>query len=467
MPKRWSALRARRWGGTFGLPRAVVEPLGGVPPTLEFFAVPVSDIVCFSHLRWDFVYQRPNHLMARAARSHRVFFVEEPVAEGTKTGVETDRREGLTIVRPVVPAGMPTLQANAASHEQLTRYLLRDVGHGPWLWYYTPMALRWMQPPPAALVIYDCMDELGSFRCAPALLSELEEELLCRADLVFTGGRSLYEAKRRRHPRVHLFPSSVDATHFGRAREAQPDPPDQAALPSPRLGYFGVVDERVDLQLVADVAAARPDWQLVMVGPVAKIEPSDLPRAANIHWLGLKPYAELPAYLSGWDVALMPFAINEATRYISPTKTPEYLAGGRPVVSTPVEDVVRGYGDEGLVAIAADAGEFVAAVERALVCDRAQLLERAERLLAAQSWDRTWAQMEQLAVRERLRKLPAALSVPKVQLPSLPADVLSSRATMSGSAGKGGAPGDARALANAGGSAGSSSGVQGVRLRPR
>ena len=193
----------------------------------------------------------------------------------------------------------------------------------------------------AAAVVYDCMDELSAFRFAPPELVAREAELMEAADVVFTGGWSIWEAKRARHDNIHAFPSSVDAAHFAQARGALADPPEQARLPRPRLGYYGVIDERLDLGLIAAVAAARPDWQIVMVGPVAKIAPEDLPKAPNLHWLGQKSYDELPAYLSGWDVALMPFALNEATRFISPTKTPEYLAAGRPVVSTPVRDVER------------------------------------------------------------------------------------------------------------------------------
>ena len=183
--------------------------------------------------------------------------------------------------------------------------------------------------------------------------------MLARADLVFTGGQSLYEAKRGQHPRVFAFPSSVDAAHFARARRATDDPADQAAIPHPRLGFFGVIDERMDLDLLAAIADARPDWHLVIIGPVVKVDPASYRERANIHYLGKKDYQELPGYLAGWDVALLPFAINESTRFISPTKTPEYLAAGKPVVSTPIRDVVRPYGMRGLVHIAATADDFV------------------------------------------------------------------------------------------------------------
>ena len=354
------------------------------------------DLVCLSHLPWNFVYQRPNHLMARAAKSRRVFFVEEPARRGGDARVEAEARDGLTIVRPIVPDAASDSALASLVRAEIDRFLASEGVVRPWLWYYTPMALPWTEHIDATSVVYDCMDELSGFRFAPSAVRQLEQRLIDRADVVFTGGRSLFEAKRDRHPRTFLFPSSVDAAHFGKARSHTIEPPDQAAIARPRIGYFGVIDERIDLELIGAVARARPSWQLVMVGPLAKIDESELPRAANIHWLGLKQYEELPAYLAGWDVAIMPFALNESTRHISPTKTPEYLAGGRPVVSTPIHDVVHPYGEKGLVAIARDAGEFVASVEATLHADRGALLSRADRFLASQSWDATWRQMEQL-----------------------------------------------------------------------
>jgi UDP-galactopyranose mutase len=213
---------------------------------------------------------------------------------------------------------------------------------------------------------------------------------------VFTGGQSLYEAKRGRHPNVHAFPSSVDVAHFAQARTATSEPADQRPLPHPRLGFFGVIDERMDLDLLAAVATAQPDWQIVMLGPVVKIDPASLPRPANIHYLGGKTYEELPVYISGWDVALIPFARNEATRFISPTKTPEYMAAGKPVVSTPIRDVVRPYGERGLVRIAATADDFISACAAAMEENAAARLRDADAFLAHTSWDSTWARMRRL-----------------------------------------------------------------------
>lgn len=306
------------------------------------------------------------------------------------------RAEGVTVVTPYLRPGLDS-EATALLLRALLDDFFREQHISRYaLWYYTPMALAFTRHLAPLATIYDCMDELSAFRGAPPALRQLEHDLFARADLVFTGGQSLFEAKHGRHRSVHLFPSSVDTAHFAGARTHAGDPPDQAAIPGPRLGFFGVIDERLDIELVAGLAAARPDWQVVMVGPVVKINPTDLPRRPNIHYLGSKQYAELPAYLAGWDVALMPFARNEATRYISPTKTPEYLAAGKPVVSTSIRDVVRPYGERGLVRIADTVAETVAAIEASLTEDTDARLTRCDGFLSSMSWDRTWRRMHAL-----------------------------------------------------------------------
>jgi UDP-galactopyranose mutase len=267
---------------------------------------------------------------------------------------------------------------------QVSRYLL---------WYYTPMAVSLTRHLSPVASVYDCMDELSGFTGASPIIRLREAELFETVDVVFTGGQSLYESKRRLHPNVHAFPSSVDVQHFAQARELLDEPADQVDIPRPRLGFFGVLDERLDRDLLDGVAAARPDWQIVMVGPVVKIEPASLPRRANIHYLGAKDYSELPAYLSGWDVALLPFARNDSTRFISPTKTPEYLAAGCPVVSTSIRDVVRPYGEMRLVRIADTVDTFVSAAESAMGEDRDALLTRVDTFLDGNSWDATWDRM--------------------------------------------------------------------------
>ena len=379
----------------------------GMP--VEFDAEPsASDpmaptLICFSHLRWDFVFQRPQHLMSRFARDMNVIFWEEPVDIGPKETAYLRVRDaaggsGVRMVVPHLPQGMPDDAREAALSRLLDAHLA--AVRGPLIaWYYTPMMLPFSRHLDADVVVFDAMDELSKFKFAPTHLLELEQALIDKSDIVFTGGTSLFEAKKDRHPSVHCFPSSVDRTHFSKARSGLFDPADQEDLPRPRLGFYGVLDERFDTDLLDKVAEIRPDWSFVMVGPVVKIAPEDLPRRPNIHYLGGKSYGELPAYLAGWDVALMPFAMNESTQFISPTKTPEYLAGGKPVVSTPVRDVVRHYGQMEGVEIASTAEEFVAACERALERSRDResgWLAEADLMLSATSWDTTQARMSGL-----------------------------------------------------------------------
>lgn len=375
-----------------------------------------DDILCLSHLRWGFVYQRPNHLMARAARNRRVFFVEEPVHDAGPPALS--RQEvgpNLVVCTPRLPPSCEGEVAERAQRELLLG-LLRDEGvQSPVLWFYTPMACPLVADVPASVVVYDCMDELSAFRGAPPELVERERALFARADLVFTGGQSLYESKRQHHREVHAFPSSVDARHFARASAGLDEPSDQASIARPRAGYFGVIDERIDLELLARLADARPDVQIVMVGPVVKIDPATLPRRPNLHYLGGKSYDALPDYISGWDVALMPFALNEATRYISPTKTLEYLAAGKAVVSTAIRDVVEPYGHAGVVRIADVAG-FPDAVGAALAPTAADERRAADSILARTSWDSTWTAMNNLLTRAAARATSAS-SAEKGPLP--------------------------------------------------
>jgi UDP-galactopyranose mutase len=354
-------------------------------------------LLVLSHLRWDFVFQRPQHLTTRAASSYEVVFLEEPVVEeAAAPRLDRYERGEVLVLRPVLPPGLSAEVSVAAQRTLLEEVLLPRAGRSLVLWFYSPMFMALAGRIPAEAVVYDCMDELSAFRGAPPEMLEMERRLLARADLVFTGGRSLYEAKRGRHPSVHCFPSSIDAAHFAKARDAMEEPESLRGIAHPRIGFFGVVDERMDLGLVAGLAALRPDWQLCMIGPVAKIDPASLPQAPNIHWLGGRDYCDLPAYLAHWDLGFMPFALNESTRFISPTKTPEFLAAGLPVVSTAVTDVVRDYGDAGLVEIARGATEMAAKAELLLGRPRDTWLARVDRRLAAGSWDRTWARMNAL-----------------------------------------------------------------------
>ncbi|HEY8592098.1 MAG TPA: glycosyltransferase family 1 protein [Sphingomicrobium sp.] len=379
----------------------------GVP--VEYAAEPSAPdpepttLLCFSHLRWNFVFQRPQHLMSRFAREMNVIFWEEPVdiARGETAYLqvrEAADAQNVRVAVPHLPEGMPE-DAREATLKRLLDAHLACVKGSLVAWYYTPMMLPFSKHITPDVTVYDAMDELSKFKFAPEHLLSYEQELIDRADLVFTGGSSLYEAKKGRHHSVHCFPSSVDRCHFAKARAKAFDPADQEDLPRPRLGFYGVIDERFDIELLDKLAQMRPNWSFVMVGPIVKISDEDLPKRGNIHYLGGKTYEQLPCYLSGWDVALMPFAMNESTEFISPTKTPEYLAGGRPVVSSPIKDVVRHYGHLEGVKIASTADEWVQACEEALVLAKnpeSGWLGEADLLLASQSWDITQARMSGL-----------------------------------------------------------------------
>ena len=360
----------------------------------------LPDLVCFSHLRWDFVYQRPQHLLSRCARERRVFFVEEPIFGNSSMRLDVEERPGgVRVVVPRLPEGLRSEVATTAVMKEMIRRLFEENGIREYVfWYYTPMALSFTKDFSPIASIYDCMDELSAFKGADSRLANYEKELFGQVDLVFTGGQSLYEAKRNQHRAVHAFPSSIEVLHFGKARVFEGDPEDQRNIPHPRLGFFGVIDERFDIELLDAVARKRPDWQFVMIGPVIKIDDAALPRHSNIHYLGSKKYEELPGYLAGWDVALLLFARNESTRFISPTKTPEYLAAGKPVISTSIRDVVRPYGELNLVRIADSPDEFVTAAEHSLGGkeNNGEWLQRVDDFLADISWDKTWSQMAAL-----------------------------------------------------------------------
>lgn len=360
-----------------------------------------TDLICFSHLRWNFVFQRPQHLLTRCAHERRVFYFEEPIVDADgEPWLQTERVGGVTVVVPHVRPGRSESETTSVQRRLLDELMEREGIKEHILWFYTPIALGFTDHLTPEAVVYDCMDELSAFANAPAELKAREAELFRLADVVFTGGQSLYEAKRNAHANVHAFPSSVDVEHFAQARRITTDPDDQAPIARPRLGFFGVIDERMDIELLAGVASARPDWHLVMLGPVVKIDPATLPRPANIHYLGPKQYGDLPAYIAGWDVALMPFARNEATRFISPTKTPEYMAAGKPVVSTSIRDVVRPYGQQGLVRIADAVDAFVEACQAAMAEDATARMREADAFLRQTSWDGTWARMRGLVEAE-------------------------------------------------------------------
>lgn len=356
-------------------------------------------LLCLSHLRWGFVWQRPQHLLCRAAAHYDVFYFEEPFHshEVTEPFLHRVESDGVTVLVPHLPAGYDRAQTDDVLRDMLDLFLEENVTHLDVLWYYTPRALAFSRHIAADLRLYDCMDQLSAFKGADPALAREEDELFTCVDLVTCGGRMLFEEKRARHPNVHLFPSSIEYDHFARARPLAKARDRNGA---PVLGFFGVIDERLDLELVDALAALRPQWRIVMIGPVAKISSESLPRRRNIEWRGPAAYQDLPNLLAQWDVGIMPFAINEATRFISPTKTPEFLAAGLPVISTPISDVILPYGQFGLVEIASTPADHVAAVVQVLARPYEPWLKEVDAFLKTTSWDRTFEAIHHLILRD-------------------------------------------------------------------
>lgn len=354
-------------------------------------------LIVFSHLRWDFVYQRPQHLLSRLARRFDVRFFEEPVRTHGDAWLErAEVAPGVTVLKPHTAIDAPGFDDDQLPVlKRLLSEHLRDSKIDDCIaWFYTPMALPLLSVLAPRAIIYDCMDELAAFRNAPPQLRQREHALLKVADLVLAGGPSLYQAKRSLNPRVVCLPSAVDASHYAPERAAQQAGAVAQArrihdgIGRPRLGFFGVIDERLDIELVAALADADRAWQVVMVGPVVDIDPAGLPRRPNIHWLGKQPYDVLPQIVADWDVCLLPFALDESTRYISPTKTLEYMAAQKPVVGTAVHDVIVLYGEA--LRIGVDRAAFIDLCRRALAeteSMRAQRIERMAALVARHTWD--------------------------------------------------------------------------------
>ena len=365
-----------------------------------------APIIVHSHLRWDFVWQRPQQLLSRFAKRSHVLFVEEPIYLDDVGEAHLGLSQPMERVHRVVPMLPGALRGEydasiAVIRESLRQQLAPDGALGglfarPIQWFYTPM------PAPAMIgafderaVVYDCMDELSQFRFAPAALVDRERYLMAQADVVFAGGYKLSQSKAKYHQNVHFFGCGVDVAHFATARSADLDVPREiASLERPVIGYYGVIDERIDYDLLRTLATSLADTALVMVGPVVKVDPAELPQAANIHWLGQRQYAELPAHVKGFDVCLMPFALNEATEYINPTKTLEYMAAGKPIVSTAISDVVHNFTP--VVAVADSPAEFVAAVSAAIERPNAELITRGLEQARANSWESIVSRMERI-----------------------------------------------------------------------
>ncbi|MFC0252071.1 glycosyltransferase [Massilia consociata] len=381
-------------------------------------------LIVFCHLRWDFVFQRPQHLMTRLAEHYQILFVEEPVySEGEAYLKKTAVAPNITVCRPHTAIDAPGFHDDQLPTLQALLAGLVPEGEQPIVWFYTPMALPLLQGLNPSKIVYDCMDELAMFKNSPKQLLQRETALLNMADVVFTGGPSLYQSKRDRHANAHCFSSSVDAKHFRQAQDREISHPDQAHIPGPRLGFYGVIDERFDVDLVSAMADAHPEWQIVLVGPVVKIDPATLPKQPNVHYMGQRTYDQLPKFLAGWDVCLLPFAMNDSTKFISPTKVLEYMAAELPAVSTPITDVKVPYGD--VVAIAETPEQFIAACERQLALtevERQAMAKRMREVVANTSWDLTASRMHELITTavpsENSRRLVAAQDPVKDVVPA-------------------------------------------------
>jgi glycosyltransferase involved in cell wall biosynthesis len=346
------------------------------------------DMIVFSHLRWDFVYQRPQHIISRMSEKYSVLFVEEPIGfnpseEGTATIIEIN--SNLRVLKPKVKS-ISDISKTVLAHVKSSSV---EMG-----WFYSAAFSPLLNDIKFDKVIYDCMDELSLFKGASKELAAQEKYLMSEADIVFTGGKSLYESKKHAHKNVYCFPSSVEREHFQKALNGLSVPEEISRLKHPIVGYYGVIDERIDLQLLNDTAVKNPDVSFVMIGPLAKIEDQDLPKQKNIVYLGMKAYSRLPNYLKGFDIAMMPFALNDATKFISPTKTLEFMAAGKPIISTPVTDVVRDY--QHCVNVVRTADEFSEAILTVSREEANQLAGVYETILNKTSWTDTVKRMDYL-----------------------------------------------------------------------
>lgn len=360
-----------------------------------------SPIIVHCHLRWDGVWQRPQQILSRMARTRRIVFIEEPIfAPDRQPHLVVREANGVTVVQPHVPPQEEHLPRVSAANQRAIRGLLapylREQGLTMAIrWHYAPMATYLGDLAQDELVIYDCMDELSAFKGAPAELVDRERELMSQAAVMFTGGLSMWQNKSRDHDNCHRFDSGVDVAHFQTATDPETQIPDDARdLPHPVLGYYGVIDERMDYDAIRALSEAFPDGTILLIGPITKVDPAELPRADNIVYLGQRGYDDLPRYLKAFDVALVPFADNPATRFLSPTKTLEYFAGLRPVVSSPVRDVVENYAD--IVRIARSPKEYVAAVLAALTEDNTTRAKMGLSKAQEKTWDAIVEQMEAL-----------------------------------------------------------------------
>lgn len=369
------------------------------------------DLLVFAHTRWDFVFQRPQHLMSRFAKYRRVYYFEEPIFGMTDQPRLHMREtsEGVHVYVPYLPKITKSEDIEAALRDLVNELIFEEAISEYSCWFYSPMAWSFTNHLKPAAVIFDWMEELLP-------MTEFEAQLAEKADLVFTDGQSLFEEKRKFFSNLHFFPSSIDYAHFAQGRMQLVEPDDQINIPHPRLGFCGVLDGNLDAELIGYIADQYPDWQLVVIGPLVKVEAETLFKRTNIHYLGRKDFHALPLYFAGWDCAILPFKQHSHVNAINPSKIPEYLAAGKPVVSTALPDIVSSFGDAGLVYVADSAQNFVTLVEKAMLNKQRDLewLERVDSYLAQTSWDMTFKKMAALErkVIEARNLMPNPLTLP-------------------------------------------------------
>lgn len=362
-------------------------------------------IIVHCHLRWDGVWQRPQQFLSRLAKKHPVLFCEGPTLVNEEITPrfeikEASNAENVLVMQTFFPASKFSDGAWVDSERlRLLKEALAGELSGqfdsPVQWFYDPMAVTaYAGNIGERAIVYDCMDQLSQFKFAPPELIQREVTLLEKADVVFCGGRKLREAKSRINSNCHFYGCGVDVEHFGKARlEETPLPEDLQKMSRPVLGYFGVVDERLDYGLIAALADANPKWSVAIIGPVVKVDPASLPTRPNLYWLGRREYQQLPGYTKGFDVCLMPFALNEATEYINPTKACEYMATGTQIVSTAVPDVVSNFSE--VVDVAQNQEEFIEMCKRAVDRPSEKQIQAGLKMAQENTWDYVVGKLEE------------------------------------------------------------------------
>lgn len=346
------------------------------------------DMIVFCHLRWHFVYQRPQHIISRISKTMKTLFIEEPLYNN-----ESKESGNLIIINDMLHVLQPNVKDIESIAAIIPEYVKnKDIPVG---WFYSAIFCPLSECIDFETIVYDCMEELSLLKGSAKNVINQEKYLISNADIIFTSGKSLYELKKQWHTNVHCFPSSVDEPHFAKALNGIKVADDVANLQSPIVGYYGVIDERIDFALLHETALKLPNVSFVMIGPLSKIEKNDLPQEDNIHYLGMKSYNELPHYLKAFDIAMIPFAVNDTTKYISPTKTLEYMSAGKPIISTKITDIVHDYGI--CLSMVESADEFYEAIKFALdKTDHFSMELEYHKILKKTSWDITAVKMKSI-----------------------------------------------------------------------